>query len=312
MTTSFQRPDIIRPPSEWRSYYLPLTAGCSNNTCTFCNFYGLKLQIRDKAEVKAEIDALARFLQSGIITSGQPKIVYALAQEWDGRQIFLQDGDALVYPLPDLKEILSYINQKLPHVERIAAYGTARDVLRLSVKELEELKRLKLGILYIGLESGDDEALKHINKCMTAEEIIEAGQRIKQAGILSSVTVILGLGGLEGSQRHVAETAKALTAMDPDYVGALTLSLIPGTPLYDEVKEGKFKLITPMESVKELLAIIQQVSFTKCFFSSMHASNYFNVRGTLPDDKDKMIKQLKAVIASNNPALLRPEYLRGL
>lgn len=312
MATTFQRPDIIRPPSEWRSYYLPLTAGCSNNTCTFCNFYGLKLQIRDKVKVKAEIDALARFLQSGIITPAQPRIVYALAQQWDGRQIFLQDGDALVYPFPELKEILAYINEKLPHVERVAAYGTAKDVLRLSVTDLEELRKLKLGILYIGLESGDDTALKHIDKCMTAEEIIRAGQRIKQAGILSSVTVILGLGGPAGSQQHVNATAKALTAMDPDYVGALTLSLIPGTPLYDEVKEGKFKLITPMESVKELLEIIQQASFTNCFFSSMHASNYFSVRGRLPDDKAKMIQQLEAVIASNNPALLRPEYLRGL
>jgi radical SAM superfamily enzyme YgiQ (UPF0313 family) len=312
MTTLFNRPDIIRPPSEWRSYYLPLTAGCSNNTCTFCNFYGLKLQIRDKAEVKAEIDAVARFLNSGIITSGQPKIVYALAQQWDGRQVFLQDGDALVYPLPELKEILDYINKKLPHVERIAAYGTARDILRLSVSELEELRQLKLGILYIGLESGDDEVLKHIDKCMTAEEIIRAGQKVKAAGILSSVTVILGLGGLERSKQHTTATAKALTAMDPDYVGALTLSLIPGTPLYDEVKLGKFKLITPMESVKELLAIIQQAKFSHCFFSSMHASNYFNVRGTLPDDKDGMIKQLEEIIASKNPALLRPEYLRGL
>jgi radical SAM superfamily enzyme YgiQ (UPF0313 family) len=312
MTTTFQRPDIIRPPSEWRSYYLPLTSGCSNNTCTFCNYYGLKLQIRDKAEVKAEIDAVARFLQSGVITGGQPRIVYALAQEWDGRQIFLQDGDALVYPLPGLKEILEYINQKLPHVERIAAYGTARDILKLDVDELKELKRLKLGILYIGLESSDDEVLKHIDKRMTAEEIIRAGQMIKRAGILSSVTVILGLGGPEGSKRHVNATAKALTAMDPDYVGALTLTLIPGTPLYDEVKEGKFKLITPMESIKELLAIIKQSSFTNCFFSSMHASNYFNVRGTLPKDKDRMIRQLEEIIASNNPALLRPEYLRGL
>jgi radical SAM superfamily enzyme YgiQ (UPF0313 family) len=312
MTTAFHRPDIIRPPSEWRSYYLPLTAGCSNNTCTFCNFYGVKLQIRVKAEVKAEVDALARYIQSGIVTPGQPRIVYALAQEWDGRQIFLQDGDALVYPFAELKEILDYISKKLPQVERIAAYGTARDVLRLSVDDLKELKQLKLGILYIGLESGDDAALKHIDKCMTAEEIVRAGQMIKEAGILSSVTVILGLGGPEGSQQHVTATAQALTLMDPDYVGALTLSLIPGTPLYDEVKEGKFKLITPMESVKELLEIIKQAKFTNCFFSSMHASNYFSVRGTLPGDKDKMIKQLEAVIASNNPALLRPEHLRGL
>jgi radical SAM superfamily enzyme YgiQ (UPF0313 family) len=309
---TFQRPEIIRPPSEWRSYYLPLTGGCSNNTCTFCNFWGLKLQLRDIEEIKREIDALALYIEKKVVVPGQPQIVYALASQWDGRQIFLQDGDALVYPLPKLKEVLAYINEKLPYVERTAAYATANDILRIDVDELRELRQLKLGILYIGLESGDDEVLKKICKNMSAAQIIAAVKRVKEAGLLTSVTVILGMGGPEGSERHTALTAQALTEMDPDYVGALTVSLIPGTPLYDEYEQGKFQLITPFESVKELLSIIRQSSFTNCFFSSMHASNYFSVRGRLPADKERMVRELEEVIARRDPRMLRPEHLRGL
>jgi radical SAM superfamily enzyme YgiQ (UPF0313 family) len=309
---TFLRPEIIRPPSEWRSYYLPLTSGCSNNTCTFCNFWGLKLQVRHIEEVKQEIEAVALYLNKRMILPGVPEIVYALASQWDGKQIFLQDGDALVYPLPKLKEILAYINERLPRVERIAAYATANDILRLEVGDLKELRRLKLGILYIGLESGDDDVLKKIGKNMSAGQIITAVKRVKQAGILTSVTVILGMGGPEGSKKHTTATVKALTDMDPEYVGALTVSLIPGTPLYDDFKQGRFKLITPFESVKELLEIIKQSSFTNCFFSSMHASNYFSVRGRLPEDKARMVRELEEVIKRGDPGSLRPEFLRGL
>ena len=309
---TFVRPEIIRPPSEWRSYYLPLTSGCSNNTCTFCNFCGAKLQLRDIEEIKQEIEALYLYLHKGTVVPGMPNIVYALANQWDGRQIFLQDGDALVYPLPKLKEVLAFINEKLPHVKRIAAYATAQDILRLDVDDLRELRRLKLGILYIGLESGDDDVLKKICKNMTSREIIDAAKRVKDAGMLTSVTVILGMGGVEGSERHTALTAKALTEIDPDYVGALTLTLIPGTPLDEDVQSGKFTLITPFQSVQELLAIIKQSDFTNCFFSSMHASNYLSVRGTLPRDKVAMMKELEDFIAKGDAAPLKPEYLRGL
>ncbi len=309
---AFKRPEIIRPPSEWRSYYLPLTSGCSNNTCTFCNFCGAKLQLRDIGEVKQEIEALYLYLHKGMVVPGMPNIVYALANQWDGRQIFLQDGDALVYPLPKLKVVLAFINQKLPHVERIAAYATAEDILRIDVNDLKELRQLKLGILYIGLESGDDEVLKKICKNMTSRQIIDACKKVKEAGILTSVTVILGMGGVEGSERHTELTAGALTEMDPDYVGALTLTVIRGTPLYRDVKDGKFALISPFQSVQELLSIIRLSTFTNCFFSSMHASNYFTVRGRLPQEKERMIKELETFIAKGDAAPLKPEYLRGL
>jgi len=309
---SFNRPDIIRPPSEWKSYFLPLTGGCSNNTCAFCGYYGSKLQIRDVVEVKSEIDALALFTRSGIRLPNTPKVVYAVAQDWDGKRIFLQDGDALVYPFPKLREVLQYLNEKLPGVERIGTYATPQDILRRSVDELKELRQLKLGILYTGLETGDDELLRKIGKGVSSDQVIEAGRKVKEAGISFSVTIILGLGGIEGSHKHVLETARVLTEIDPHYVGALTLTLVPGTPLYEQWERDEFHPLSPFQSLEELRLIIENSSFSDCFFSSMHASNYLSVRGKLPQDSQKMLKQLEVVLEAEDPSLLRPEFLRGL
>jgi len=309
---SFSRPDIIRPPSEWKSYFLPLTSGCSNNTCTFCAYHGSKLQIRDVADVKGEIDAVALFTRSGIRVPNIPGVVYAIAQDWDGKRIFLQDGDALVYPFPKLREVLLYLNEKLPRVERIGTYATPQDILRRSVDELKELRQLKLGIFYTGLETGDDELLQKIGKGVSSDQVIEAGKRVKDAGISFSVTIILGLGGIEASKKHGLETARVLTEIDPDYVGALTLTLVPGTPLYEEWERNEFHPLSPFQSLEELKSITENSSFTDCFFSSMHASNYLSVRGKLPQDKARMLKQLGKVLAARDASLLRPEFLRGL
>ena len=309
---AFIRPDILRPPSEGPSYFLPLTKGCSNNTCAFCGFYGAKLQVRDISEVKREIDAVAMFLKTGVVDAGIPEIAYEVASGWDGQRVFLQDGDALVYPHARMKEVLEYISLRMPRVSRIASYATAQDILRRSVAELAELKERKLDILYLGLESGDDEVLKKIRKGSTTSQMIEAAARVKQAGIKLSVTVILGMAGPAGSEKHVKETARVLSEMDPDYVGALTLTLVPGTPLYEEHAEGRFELITPFESLRELTGIIRLSNFTDCFFTSMHASNYLSVRARLPQERDRVVARLESVIEANNPSMLRPEFLRGL
>ena len=308
----FIRPEILRPPSEHASYYLPLTSGCSNNSCTFCGYCFTTLSLRDLEEVKQEIDAMSLFMTRGIWVQGQPNIVYAILQDWDGRRVFLQDGDALVYPYPKLLEALQYLNKKFPNLERIASYATPQDILRRSVDELKTLKEQKLGILYMGVESGDNEVLKRIKKNATHDEMVEAGKKVKEAGILLSVTVILGLGGIKGSARHVSETARILTEMDPDYAGALTLTLIPETPIYKELERGEFELITPFDSLQELKGMVEQSTFTNCFFSSMHASNYFSMRGSMPKDKAKVLKQLDTILSSQDPRLLRPEYMRGL
>ena len=268
--------------------------------------------MRDVKDIKTETDAVALFTQSGIRLSNVPKVVYAVAQDWDGKRIFLQDGDALVYPFPKLREVLRYLNEKLPAVERIGTYATPQDILRRNSDELKELKELKLGIFYTGLETGDTELLQKIGKGVSSDKVVEAGKKVKEAGIIFSVTIILGLGGIEGSKKHVLETAKVLTAIDPDYVGALTLTLVPGTPLYEQWERNEFHPLSPFQSLEELRSIIENSNFTDCFFSSMHASNYLSIRGKLPQDKERMLRDLEVVLAARDPALLRPEFLRGL
>jgi len=309
---SFQRPDIVRPPSEWKSYFLPLTNGCSNNTCAFCANYGSRLRIREVDEAKAEVDALDLYVRSGIRLPNIQPIVYEIAPNLGSKRIFLQDSDALVYPFPKLLEILRHINGKFPDLERISAYATPQDLLRRSIEELKDLKDNKLTILYVGVESGDDDVLKHVRKRVTHAQILEAANKAKEAGIALSITVILGLGGVEGSHRHAIETARILSEIDPEFGGALTLTLVPGTPLYKEAQDGAFDLITPFQSLEELRLMIEHSSFTSCFFSSMHASNYFSVRGTLPREKGRMIKELDDIISKGDPSLLRAEFMRGL
>jgi len=308
----FERPDIIRPPSEARSYFLPLTSGCSNNTCTFCNYYGSKLRVREIDEVKKEIDALSLYIQKGVFLPTIPNAVYRVAQGWDQRRIFLQDGDALVYPFPKLVEVLNYLNEKFPNLDRIGTYATPQDILRQTVAELRSLKELKLGIIYLRVESGDEEVLRKVGKGVNYQQMVEAGRKVKDADIILSTTVILGLAGVEGSENHALKTARILTQIDPDYAGALTLILVPGTPLYQEWKEGKLHLTSPLESLKELKIIVKNSNFTDCFFSSMHASNYLSIRGRLPEEKARLLKQLDDALATGDKHALRPEFLRGL
>lgn len=262
--------------------------------------------------MKSEIDVLATITGKGTCLPGVPRIVYEIARSWDGKRVFLQDGDALVYPFFRLREALRYLNKRFPKLERTGSYATPQDILRRNQDELRELKDLKLSILYMGIESGDDKVLRKVCKGVTSREIAEAGKRAKEAGIILSVTVILGLAGVEGSEEHALETAKVLNEIDPHYGGALTLTLNQDTPLYEEWRKGEFHPISPFQSLEELEIIIENSSFTECFFSSMHASNYLSVRGKLPQDKERMLREIKAVLAKRDPSLLRPEFLRGL
>jgi len=268
--------------------------------------------MRDPGEIENEIDALALYKQQGVRLPDIPDMVYYIAQQWDGEEVFLQDGDALVYPFPKLIQVLQRLNEKFPNLRRIAAYATAQDILRRSVDELKELQKLKLGIFYMGIESGDEEILDRIHKGVNHNQLVEAGKMVKEAGIILSVTVILGLGGVEGSDKHALETARILSEIDPEFAGALTLTLVPDTPLYQEVKQGRFTLVSPLESLAELQKIVENSSFTNCFFSSMHASNYFSIRGRLPQDKARMVSELKHVLEQGDSSMLRPEVLRGL
>jgi len=270
------------------------------------------LRLREPEEAIEEIDALALYKNQGLTIQTMPYVVYAIARNWDGKRIFLQDGDALVYPFPKLKRVLEHLNEKFPDLERISAYATAKDILRREVKELKQLKELKLNFLYMGVESGDDEILKRIRKRATCAEMVEAGHKAKEAGIGMSATIILGLGGVENSSKHAHSCARILSEIDPEYAAALTLLIVPGTPIEEEIKRGDFHLITPFESLEELKLIIENANFTNCFFTSMHASNYLPVRVRLPEEKEKIIKVLESILAKKDPSLLKPEYFRAL
>lgn len=266
---------IYRPPSEAHSLIVQATIGCSHNKCTFCSMYQEKrFRIRKTEDVLADLTETARIY---------PNV----------RRIFLADGDALIIPAQKLLSILEHIKKNFPSCERVAVYGSPRSILLKSAEELKALHDAGLGIVYLGLESGSDEILAHIRKGETAGEIIEAGLRVKAAGIPLSVTAISGIGGKELWREHAIRTGGAFTAMKPDYIGLLTLMVEAGTPLAADVKSGAFKLLTPDEAALETLLMLEHMDCEGSVFRSNHASNYVSLRGTLNADKDAMIRRLK-------------------
>jgi radical SAM superfamily enzyme YgiQ (UPF0313 family) len=284
---------IYRPPSEADSLILQVAVGCSYNRCTFCHsFQGKSFRIKSFEEIQEDIDEASSF---GPIP-----------------RVFLADGDALILPQNDLVKILSYLKLKIRGLERVGIYANAVDVLKKTTDELRELKTLGLGIIYLGLESGNQEVLKRIKKNATAEHMIRAAKRVKESGILLSVTVLLGIGGVELSNAHAEDTGKVLSEMDPEFVGALSLIVVPGTPIHEELKTGKLVLPTPFELIRELGTMIANCRFTKCFFASNHASNYLPLRIRMPQEKEKALALIRNVLEKNDPSLLRPEFMRAL
>jgi len=284
---------VFRPPSEADSLIIQATLGCSHNKCAFCgSFLTKRFRVRSMKEIRADLrDARSM----GPV-----------------QRIFLADGDALCIPQKRLVEILEAINHELPYVERVGIYANARDVLRKSVEELRVLRNLKLGIIYLGLETGDRELLQRIRKGASYEQMVQAARRVKDSGILLSVTVLLGIGGTELSTRHARETARILTEMDPDYVGALSVILVPGTPLHQEFEQGRFAIPDPFGLIEELRIMIEESSFTNCVFRSNHASNYLPVKATLPRDKASILRAIDGVLHAKDSRMLRPEFLRAL
>jgi radical SAM superfamily enzyme YgiQ (UPF0313 family) len=208
--------------------------------------------------------------------------------------------------------IIDHLNESFPNLERVGMYANAKSVLKRTPEELRELADRGLGIVYLGLESGDEEVLMRIQKGVGPEKMIEAARRIREAGILLSVTVLLGLAGQEGSKRHAQATGEVLSRMDPDYIGALTLMIVPGCPLYDEYMNGTFAVPDPMESLRELADIIEHTDVTDCLFTSNHASNYLPLKIHLPAQKHEALSLIQTVLDENRHDMLRPEGLRGL
>jgi len=282
----------IRPPSEAYSILLQVTLGCSHNKCTFCGTY------KDKRfTIKPDEIILSDILFASKYMRNQDRV-------------FLMDGDALIIPQKRLLWILDKINEHLPWVKRVGAYANAKSIRMKGLEDLIQLREKKLGILYLGVETGDDETLKKINKGTSAKNLIEMGRKVKQAGIKLSVTVLLGIAGTERSLIHAKATGELLSRMDPDYVGALTLMLIPGTPLYEDYVNGRFEMPDQRGLLRELREMLYHTNLSRGLFFSNHASNYLPIKARLPKGKQKALDLID--MALSGEVDLRPEWMRAL
>jgi radical SAM superfamily enzyme YgiQ (UPF0313 family) len=283
--------NIIRPPSEANSILLQITVGCSRNKCTFCGAYkGERFRIKADSMIMEDIAFAATFCKRQ-------------------RRVFLCDGDALIVPQKRLLNILLEIKKQLPWVTRVGVYANAKS---LKMKTLDELKTLNahgLGIVYLGLETGDDVTLNKIRKGATSEQMIQMGKKVRAAGIKLSITVLLGIAGKTRSTIHARETGRVLSAIDPEYIGALSLMLIPGTPLYQDYVSGDFTLLEPNEMLVELKNMIAATELSKGLFHANHASNYLPIKARLPKDKAITLSLIDEALSGKIE--LKPEYLRA-
>jgi radical SAM superfamily enzyme YgiQ (UPF0313 family) len=284
--------NIIRPPSEADSIILQVTVGCSHNKCTFCGTYkGERFRIKDDAVIASDIRYAAKNLHFL-------------------RRVFLADGDALIIPQPRLVNIFRMLREELPWVQRVGLYGNAKSILRKNPEELAELRGLGLGIVYLGLESGDPQVLQRIRKGATAERMIQAGRRVREAGIKLSVTVLLGIAGRADSLRHARATGEVLSAMDPNYVGALTLMLLPNTSMAEDYRSGRFELPDQPELLLELREMLAHTHLSQGLFLSNHASNYLPLKVRMPAGKDQALATIDAALSGR--VALKPEWMRAL
>jgi len=282
--------NCIRPPPEAASILLQVTLGCSHNKCTFCGTY------KDKPfRIKAD-----EIILSDILFAAK----YMKAQD----QVFLMDGDALIIPQKRLIWILEKIQEHLPWVKRVGAYANTKSIHLKTLQELTQLRRNRLGMLYLGVESGDDEIRKMITKGSSAQHCLEMGKKVKNAGMQLTVTLLLGIAGKEKSLQHARATGKLVSDMDPDYASALTLMLIPGTPLYEEYKKGNFTLPDKRTLLVEMRELLTYTHLSHGLFSSNHASNYLPLRAWLPEGKQALLDSIDAALQGEIG--LKPEWMR--
>lgn len=267
---------LYRPPSESNSLIIQATLGCSHNKCSFCNMYkSKKFTIKSVEDIKNSMDYFRQTYEHV-------------------EKIFLADGDALIISTKELKEILTYIQKLFPECSRVTLYGSPKSILLKTLKELSDLKALGLSMIYMGVESGDDEVLIDINKGVKSEELIQAAKKVRDANILLSVTVIAGIGGREKSENHAIKTGEIISSMSPDYLGVLTLMVEEETDLYNKILNKEFEILNDKEVLSEIKLLIEHINLKESvIFRCNHASNYISLRGNLPKDKEVLLNQIK-------------------
>ena len=286
---------LYRPPSEAYSLIIQITLGCSHNKCTFCKMYkDKKFTIKPIEQIKKEIDFFRR------------RVGYI-------EKIFLADGDALIIPTPKLLEILDYINEKFPENKRISLYASPKSILLKTPEELKKIREKGVKLVYIGMESGDNEVLKDINKGVTAEEITEASLKAKEAGFQISVTVIAGICGEKDSTSHALNTAKVINKIIPNYFSILCLVVHDGTEIGRKIELGEFREASGEDILKEIRMIVENINIPrgeKVIFRSNHASNYLGLKGDFPEDKEKFLSEINFAIKNDYIRERNERYLK--
>lgn len=283
---------LYRPPSEADALILQATIGCSWNHCTYCDMYRDKsFRVRDLAESLADLDEAARRAGDRV------------------EKVFVADGDALILPMEHWLPILERSRALFPKLRRVSCYAMARNVNEKSDADLARLCAAGLALLYIGPESGDDVTLKRIAKGDDAAAHVEAARRAHAAGMEISVIALLGIAGDRGEE-HAAATASLVTEMDPEYFSALTVTVVPGTPLHELSKRGRFAVPPVPALLRELRAMVEHARPTDALFRTNHASNYLPLGGRLPRDRERIVQVIDAALSGRVP--LRAEGSRGL
>jgi len=284
---------LYRPPSEADSLILQATIGCSWNHCTYCDMYREKsFRVRDLRESLEDLDHAGNVAARDEVT-----------------KLFVADGDALVLPMDHWLPILDRSRSLFPHVRRVSCYAMARNVLEKSDAELRELREAGLSLLYLGPESGDDATLKRIAKGDDAAAHVLAAKRAHAAGMQISVIALLGIAG-ERAREHATATGELVTAMDPEFFSALTVTVVPGTPLFTLKQRGKFHVPAVPDLLRELRGMVASAHPTNATFRTNHASNYLPLGGQLPRDSARILDVIDAAVNGEIP--LRPEHHRGL
>ncbi len=293
MQMQYEEP-VFRPPSEAYSLILQITLGCSWNKCAFCEMYSTKqFRMRKFEEIKQDIDSVCRI--DNTIT-----------------KIFLADGNAMVMPSKLLLEVLNYLTTSFPNLRRISAYALPQDLISKTPEELQAIREAGLRLIYVGIESGDDELLTLINKGETAESTIKGLCKAQDAGIETSVMLINGLGGKKYSQQHALNSAKVVNAIKPKYLATLVLSFPLGKDMYLRKFKGEYEDMTKKDLFIEMRDFLSNLKLENTVFRSDHASNYLMLRGTLNRDKQKLITLVEQMIDKPDSPELRPEWMRGL
>jgi radical SAM superfamily enzyme YgiQ (UPF0313 family) len=284
---------LFRPPCEANSLIVQVTLGCPHNRCVFCGMYKFKkYRVRDPEEVKADLR--------------KARLMYRHVQS-----IFLADGNTIAMNSEKLADIISYARDLFPEAERVSSYGGARFLKGKPVEALRRLREAGLDIIYLGLESGDDEILTMMDKGVDSEGMIEAARRVREAGIALSVYILLGLGGEDLWLQHAENTARVLNAMQPDYIRPRTLALLPGVPLYEEAREGRFREASGETIMRELQVMLSALDMEDTWFLSDHISNYMPVYGHLPDEREKMLAMVEMALGDPEE-YLGPRHLTHL